>query len=412
MTAQALPTFSVSIKFSGGADNAGWSLGYGSLGNLQLGEADDPELYINVAADVRSITINRGRSRQLDHYQPGTATVVLNNRSRTYDPLNLSGTYVSGGVTQIQPGRRIKIKATHPTTLTQYTIFTGTVREWQLGYDRTDATTTLVCSDAITDLAKINITTTTSAGLSGFAAGEVFGASGLGLVSVDAGVSTLQATTFTDEIALSAIQIIEKSEQGAVYADESGILQFDSRHAILTETRSNTSQATFGTGNLPYTDIALDYDSDMIRNSVTATRTGGTAQTDTDATSITTYGKRSYSLSGLAVSTDVQALSIADYLVLAYKDPAVRVTSIEFAPQYHADTMTQALSRQLRDRVTVTFAPPGGGTISQQLFIEGISHRVSPQGQMMSLFTFGSTATAIGWVLGISELNSSDILAF
>ena len=412
MTAQALPTFSVGIKFAGGADNAGWSLGYGSLGNVQLGEADDPNLYIDVVADVRAITINRGRSRQLDQYQPGTATVVLDNRSRTYDPLNLSGTYVSGGVTQIQPGRRIKIKATHPTTLTQYTIFTGTVREWQLGYNRTDATTTLVCSDAMTDLAKINITKTTTAGLSGIAAGEVFGATGLGLVSVDAGISTLQATTFTDQNALSAIQTIEQSEQGAVYADEAGILQFDSRHAILTEARSNTSQATFGTGNLPYTDIALDYASDMIRNSVTATRTGGTAQTDSDATSITTYGKRSYSLPGLAVSTDVQALSIADYLVLAYKDPAVRVTRIELAPQYHADTMTQALSRQLRDRVTVTFAPPGGGTISQQLFIEGISHRVSPQGQMMSSFTFGSTATAIGWVLGTSALNTSDILAF
>jgi hypothetical protein len=74
--------------------------------------------------------------------------------------------------------------------------------------------------------------------------------------------------------------------------------------------------------------------------------------------------------------------------------------------------MTQALSRQLRDRVTVTFAPPGGGTISQQLYIEGISHRVSPQGQMMSSFTFGSTATAVGWVLGTSALDTSDILAF
>ena len=64
-----MPTFSVGIKFSGGADNAGWSLGYGALGSVQLGEADDPNLYIDVASDVRAITINRGRSRELEQYQ-------------------------------------------------------------------------------------------------------------------------------------------------------------------------------------------------------------------------------------------------------------------------------------------------------------------------------------------------------
>ena len=412
MTAQALPTFSVGIKFSGGADNAGWSLGYGALGSVQLGEADDPALYINVVADVRAITINRGRNRELEQYQAGTASVVLDDRARDYDPLNLSGTYVSGGVTQVKPGRRIRIKATHPTTLTQYSIFTGTIRDWQLGYNRTDATTTAQCSDAMTDLANVDITTTTTAGLSGVAAGEVLGVAGIGLLSVDAGQATLQATTFTNVSALAAMQTLEASEQGSVYADETNIVQFADRHAILSEARSNTSQATFGAGNLPYIDIALDYSSDLIKNNVTVTRTSGVAQTSTDATSVTAYGKKSYGLSGMAVSTDVQALATAAYIVSAYKDPAVRVSSITIAPQYHADTMTQALSRQIRDRVTVQFAPPGGGTISQELFIEGIEHSVSPQGQMSTRFTFSSTATAFGWSLGTGALNTTAILAF
>ena len=412
MTAQALPTFSVGIKFSGGADNAGWSLGYGALGSAQFGEADDPALYIDVVSDVRAITINRGRSRELEQYQAGTASVVLDDRAREYDPLNLSGTYVSGGVTQVKPGRRIKIKATHPTTLTQYSIFTGTIRDWQLGYNRTDATTTARCSDAMTDLASANVTTTTSAGLSGVAAGEVLGVAGIGLISVDAGIATLQATTFSNVSALGAMQTLEASEQGSVYADEDNFIQFADRHAILNETRSNTSQATFGTGNLPYTEIALDYSSSLIKNNVTATRTGGVVQTSTDATSVTAYGKKSYDLGGMAVSTDVQALATAAYIVSAYKDPAVRVSSITIAPQYHADTMTQALSRQIRDRVTVQFAPPGGGAISQELFIEGIEHSVSPQGQMSTRFTFSSTATALGWSLGIGALDTTTILAF
>ena len=412
MTAQALPTFSVGIKFSGGADNAGWSLGYGALGSVQLGEADDPNLYIDVASDVRAITINRGRSRELEQYQAGTASVVLDDRAREYDPLNLSGTYVSGGVTQVKPGRRIRIKATHPTTLTQYSIFTGTIRDWQLGYNRTDATTIARCSDAMTDLANVDITTTTTAGLSGVAAGEVLGVAGIGLLSVDAGIATLQATTFTNVSALSAMQTLEASEQGSVYADETNVMQFADRHAILKETRSNTSQATFGTGNLPYIDIALDYSSDLIKNNVTVTRTGGVAQTSTDATSVTAYGKKSYDLSAMALSTDVQALATAGYIVSVYKEPAVRVSSITIASQYHADTMTQALSRQIRDRVTVQFAPPGGGTISQELFIEGIEHSVSPQGQMSTRFTFSSASLVQGWALGTGALDTTTILAF
>ena len=412
MTAQALPTFSVGIKFSGGADNAGWSLGYGALGSVQLGEADDPNLYIDVASDVRAITINRGRSRELEQYQAGTASVVLDDRAREYDPLNLSGTYVSGGVTQVKPGRRIRIKATHPTTLTQYSIFTGTIRDWQLGYNRTDATTIARCSDAMTDLANVDITTTTTAGLSGVAAGEVLGVAGIGLLSVDAGIATLQATTFTNVSALSAMQTLEASEQGSVYADETNVVQFADRHAILKETRSNTSQATFGTGNLPYVDIALDYSSDLIKNNVTVTRTGGVAQTSTDATSVTAYGKKSYDLSEMALSTDVQALATAGYIVSVYKEPAVRVSSITIASQYHADTMTQALSRQIRDRVTVQFAPPGGGTISQELFIEGIEHSVSPQGQMSTRFTFSSASLVQGWALGTGALDTTTILAF
>ena len=406
-----MPTLAVEIFFATGSHYSAWSLGTGALGRVTLAPADIAT-YVDVTSAVRSLRIDRGKARELDEYESGRASVDLDNRDRDFDPLNLSGPYVSLGVTQVRPGRRIRIKATHPTTLTQYSIFTGTIRDWQLGYNRTDATTTARCSDAMTDLANVDITTVTSAGLSGVAAGEVLGVAGISLISVDAGQATLQATTFTNVSALSAMQTLEASEQGSVYADEANIVQFADRHAILSESRSNTSQATFGTGNLPYTEIALEYSSDLIKNNVTVTRTGGVAQTSTDATSVTAYGKKSYGLSGMALSTDVQALATAAYIVSGYKDPAVRVSSITIASQYHADTMTQALSRQIRDRVTVQFAPPGGGTISQELFIEGIEHSVSPQGQMATRFTFSSTATAFGWSLGTGALDTTTILGF
>jgi hypothetical protein len=265
----------------------------------------------------------------------------------------------------------------------------------------------------MTDLGRTNVSVVTSAAASGTAAIEVFSAANISRYDADAGIATLQATTFSSATALTALQNIALSEQGAVYADSAGYIQYDDRHAILTESRSNTSQCTFGTGNLPITSIVLDYSSDLIKNSVTATRTGGVAQTSTDATSITTYGERSYVLSDMMLADDTQTAATAGFIVTGYKDPAVRVREITVAPQEHADLMTAVLARELRDRVTVTFQPPGGGSpISQELFVEGIQHSITPQGQMNTKFIFSSTSTAFGWVLGTSELGTGTILGF
>ena len=339
--------------------------------------------------------------------------MTLDNLTREYDPLNLIGSHVSGGVTQIQPGRRIRVTATHPTTSIVYDLFYGVIRDWVLNSNGFDATSTAQFSDALTDLNSTKVSLVTSAAASGTAAVEVLTAAGISRYEADAGIATLQATTFTSDTALNALQDIATSEQGAVYADSAGLVQYDSRHAILSETRSNTSQCTFGTGNLPITSIVLDYQSDLIKNVVTATRTGGAAQTSTDATSITTYGERTYVLADMMLADDTQAAATAAFILSGYKDPAVRVREITVAPQGHADLMTAVLARELRDRVTVTFQPPGGGSaISQELFVEGIQHSITPQGQMSSRFRFSTTATAFGWALGTGALNTTAILAF
>ena len=412
MPAVGLPVLKVGIRFASGADNDGWLLGSSAL-PTQLGEPDDASVYQDVYTDVRAFSMNRGRSRELEQYQAGSGIVTLDNLTREYDPLNLSGSHVSGGVTQIQPGRRIRVTATHPTTSIVYDLFYGVIRDWVLNSNGFDATSTAQFSDALTDLNNTKVSVVTSAAASGTAAIEVLTAAGISRYEADAGIATLQATTFTSDTALNALQDIATSEQGAVYADSAGLIQYDSRHAILSEARSNTSQCTFGTGNLPITSIVLDYQSDLIKNVVTATRTGGAAQTSTDATSIATYGERTYVLADMMLADDTQAATTAAFILSGYKDPAVRVREITVAPQGHADLMTAVLARELRDRVTVTFQPPGGGSpISQELFVEGIQHSVTPQGQMSSRFRFSTTATAFGWTLGTSQLGTGTILAF
>lgn len=412
--AVALPTFAVQIRFAAGADLSGWTLGYGSLGIVTLGAADDASVYEDVYADVRDLHVQYGKSRELEYYRPATASVTLDNRTRAYDPNNLAGAHVSGGVTQIKPGRRIRIKATHPTTAVEYDMFRGTIRAWDFSYRQgADAVATVRATDLMADLAGAEVSITTTAGLSSVAVRNILDAVGVAYTSVQTGKSTLQATTFNATNALSALQRIETSEQGAVYTTPDGVLHFDDRHAILDEARSNTSQATFGAGNLTLTDVQIEYDTDLVKNDIRLQRTGGTAQTASDSAAVSAYGRHSYSVTNLMNSTDADVDSMADYLLAQFKDPELRIRSITFMPQAHADLMTQALSRQVRDRITVTYAPPGGGTaISQELFIAGIATTVVA-GSMQTRFTCESTTGRGGfWALGTSALGTTTVVAF
>ena len=63
--------------------------------------------------------------------------------------------------------------------------------------------------------------------------------------SIDTGNSTLQGTTWGDN-ALSLMQIAADSEIGQVYIGGQGQVVFNSRHALLTNSASNTVQAVFG----------------------------------------------------------------------------------------------------------------------------------------------------------------------
>ena len=355
MSPVALPTLRCEVAFGTGANPNAWT-----LDNTPFPVTLGPEFvdtYTNVSADVRAMKIYMGKSRELDQYQVGRTSVVLDNRARDFDPLNLSGPYVSGGETQVKPGRRLRCFLTHPTTLVEYQMYQGVVRNWGLDYTgKFDAVSHAYASDAMTELANTKVDLTTSAGASGTAMAEILAAAGIANREVDAGNSTLQAMTFAAD-ALSAARVIEQSEQGTLYVEKDGTLTFLERHALLNETRHNTSQATFGAGNLSIHEIEIGYESDIVKNKATVTRGGGAAQEFSDDESIAEYGEKAMTLTGMASASDADALALATYLVAKNAEPAVRVKSITIMPQFHADLMTQALARRLLDRVTVQFAP-------------------------------------------------------
>jgi len=101
--------------------------------------------WTDVTADVRAWSVNRGRQSELSTYSAGSASVTLDNRSRTYDPSNTAGSYYG----KILPRRRLRITLTAGAV--SAAIFTGYVADWSMEWPEQgiDSTVTVSASDAL-----------------------------------------------------------------------------------------------------------------------------------------------------------------------------------------------------------------------------------------------------------------------
>lgn len=339
--------------------------------------------WTDVSTYLKEVSVRRGRQRELDTFDAGRATFILDNQDRRFDPSYSAGAYAPNVV----PMKKIRLSAT--VGATTYRLFTGYVTSWQPLWDTAfTADVRVDCVDAFDILAAVTLPAGTEASeLSSARITWALTAAGIPAAdqSVSTGQSTMQALTVTagsEPSALSHCLDVADSELGAFFIAGDGKATFFDRHRLLKSPYS-ASQATFGdTSNtdIPYEVVNPSYDRELIRNKATITRPSGSAQTASDATSITAYGTRVHTRAPL-LTTDSEALSLAQWIVGAYKDPALRFDSVTIAPLTSDTVWTQAASREIWDRVTVKRTPPGGGTaISQDCLIEGIEHRGSPSG--------------------------------
>ena len=83
--------------------------------------------WTDVSSDVRSCSIKRGRSSELDSFTTGSCQITFANADRKYDPEYASGTYYG----KLTPGRPIRIKATPPSGSATGIFFGFTERHWR-----------------------------------------------------------------------------------------------------------------------------------------------------------------------------------------------------------------------------------------------------------------------------------------
>jgi hypothetical protein len=338
---------------------------------------------------VRSWSIRRGTNsgtQPTRRYEPGTASVELNDPDRRFDPDNLAGPYVTAGRSEVEPMRRLRILAEWDGVV--YPLFSGFTDDWTPEYH--DSVWTYVTVTA-TDGSKVldrDRQATTPVG-----PGELTGARMSRILNsldwpvadrvLDTGASTVQATDLSGN-GMSELQLTQDTELGEFYFDVHGRARFRDRLAVLTEERSTTSQATFGdggyddTGELPYRDVKTANPSDGMANSVTVTRVGGTPQQAVDTVSIDRYLVRSYDRSDLIHMSDTETLAYAEAILYRHADPGRRFSEITFQrPRVGLDSVLWPvlLDRDFGDRITVIRRPAGGGDpIERDCFVRGISH--------------------------------------
>jgi hypothetical protein len=387
MTRPDLPAITFEVAFTGGATTGTYlhldDVTRGILDTATLGPDD---LWTDVSDDVQTISVSRPGTRgegPLVKYEAGTATVQLRDRDRRYDPTNLDGPYVAGGATQVTPMRAARLLASWAGAA--YNVWRGNANGWQVTWQDPNSSRVVFSG---TDAFKI-LSRNVRPAVAPVGAGEFSGARIERILDaitwddadrmIAAGDTTLQATDLEGDV-LSELQLVAESELGEVYVDGAGRIVFLNRNALLTDARSNTSQATFGDANdgveLRMVDVDVSYDDTQLINRARITREGGSEQTANDAVSETAYLTAVHERSGLLMETDVAALNYAQWVVYQSKDPELRFDTLTIKPRRDpAALWPQTLGRELGDRITVVRRPPNGGDpIERDVFIRGIAH--------------------------------------
>ncbi len=401
-----LPTIIVEAAFTKGQPVAGAgaiTLNDATFGLLDTDFLNSADVWTDITAFVRGFTITRSSTRlqgPLLQFEPGTATVILNNSDGRFDPLNQSGPYWLNGQSQVRGMVPIRISATWNNVY--YPLFRGFADSWQEpSVEFAGAVTdwTLTATDCFKVLDGITLPPVTAVGASEFTGARIhrildaagwYSGAGPGARSIAAGDSQLQATTF-DDTAMNLMQLAADSEIGQLYVDGSGAVVFRNRNALITETRSVVPQAVFGDnpgnaydivyGNvylyeLACATISRSCDDTTIGNDIQATRVGGTLQEVKDAASIARFlFPRTYTRSDLILLSDLDAHNWAGWVLYVSLDCEDRVSEFTVNPQDDPNNLwPQVLGRQMMDRVTVNRRPPNAGLISNDGFISGIVH--------------------------------------
>jgi hypothetical protein len=347
------------------------------------------DILTDVTNYVASVSVSRGKSRELDRYTTGNATIILHNDKRTFDPFNTASIYYGN----IVPRKQLVVETNGNR------IFTGYIDDWDFSYDLSGKSyATVSAQDGFMLLSAAELSTfTTTSELSSTRINTILSRPEvnwpLANRSIATGLTTLQSDVVSQgDNALGYLQLVETTENGMLFMNRSGSLTFKNR--VTTPSPTEITFADDATsGAIKYSNVGVVYGSENFYNRVNVQRLNGTDQTVDSASSQSLYGISALNLGGLLLTTDSEALNLANYLLGLYNRPELRIN--EITVNLHDKTPTevaQLTAAEIGDTVKIRFTPNQvGSVIAQNAIIIGVSQGIEID-QHQVTFTLGRVA--------------------
>jgi len=351
--------FTLDDATKGVLNNATYTLGGGGF-------------FYDVTSYIKEFSVSRGKSRELDRYTAGGASVVFDNTQRVFDPTYTASPFYG----EIVPRRKLRI------SVEGLYVFVGVIDDWNLAYSpggRSEAEANAV--DAFSVLSNLILSTDSySAELSSTRIQNILDDPQVSWPTEDRAISIgdsiLAAETIAENTnALTYLQSIETSEPGQLFIGRDGSLNFYARNEETALT--SVVFADDGSG-IEYTNLEVTYGSELLYNEVTA----NSPLLSLSATASDADSQSSYGLSSLNVDTLLNSASelsnYATYLVGQYADPEYRFEALEVNLLTQSDTVRDTLlGLELGQVVEVIFTPNGlPPAIQKYARIVGVQHSV------------------------------------
>lgn len=408
-----LPAIAVILNFSSGPSfGQAMIIGSGVLGVNIL--ADSATVTADVSDTVQVVNISRGRNALSDVFQTGTCSVVIADQEGAFNPNNTASPYYG----LIQPLRKITITGTDPSTGDIYAMFAGYTTGFNYQQSRDVGIVSTTTITAVDGFRLANLATLTT--VAGSAAGDLAStritqilnaiAWPASMRDIDTAATTVQANPTTVATALVKLQQATDSEYGALYIDASG--------NMVSQNRAFTSSSIGGTptvfaddgSGIPYSQVKFLFNDDLVYNSGSVTRIGGTAQTSENAASIALYFKHSYNRTDLIMQTDAVALDYVRAYIASRQATTVRTDQLSLNLNTTSTAgVTAALQLDYFDPITVKSTQPaasGTSTLDKTLQIFGVSHNVTPNNWVTTFTTLEPIIDA--FIIGSSQYGILD----
>lgn len=366
-----------------------FTLNSATLGVLDSDILEGEPEFADITAYADTITYRRGRQRVVDQQnQAGLLNFRMadNVAGGNLNPLYSGSTFwsTSEGVPGLAPMRPVRLSRSgvylFKGRVTSYTY------EYQLGgLDEVN----VHCSDDQLLLGQAVLPeAATSSQLSGARVTAILDNAAVAYPttrSIATGTVTLGAYAIdTDTSASSYLQRVVEAEQGRLFVSRSGVLTFQNR---IGSTLAAPTAIFSDAGDIPYNEVSIDFDQTNVVNRAAVTIEGGTEQVSSNAASQVTYFVQAVGISDSLLSTDAQALTLADYLLEPYPQPRYSRLGTSFALLTDPQRTTVA-ALEIGDTIQVTKAMLAGGSITQTLAIEGIDATITVSGgHAVTLYT-------------------------